>query len=235
MTFLIVTDHTDARELLCWMLLSLGVRGVPVETAAAARGELADGGETAGAIIDVDEEAAGGMELALSLKRDPRTRNMIVIAYSRQAEEETLAGAGVAGFLRKPAGRPDTFAALQEILSRAAGPQADQRRHIRVIPPVEEMLRLSFRVSGVPGLVTGKIIDLSMGGLGVEMISPGAADALKPETFIERLRFALRGRELSPSGTVVAVKGRLAGIRFISLTPEDSKALAGYLFEKISS
>ncbi|MBN2353438.1 MAG: PilZ domain-containing protein [Spirochaetales bacterium] len=238
MTFLVVTDDADARELLCWMLLSLGVKGVPVEKPAGAKEKLEGGGEIgeeiAGAIIDVDDEVKGGKELAAALASDRGNRRMIVIAYSRLAEEETLAAAGVAGFLRKPAGRPDTYSSLETIITRAAGPAADKRRHIRIAPPPEEMLRLSFRVSGVPGLLSGKIIDLSMGGLGVELVSPGAADALKPETFIERMRFALRGRELSLSGVVVAVKGKLAGVRFTSLSTDDSKALAGYLFDKIS-
>jgi DNA-binding response OmpR family regulator len=237
MTFLVVTESAETSQLFCYMLLSLGVHGLPVESVERARRELEARADVGGAVIDIDDATPGGRELVSELKRGPSAGNMILIALAGESQKETvaaLAQAGVAGFLLKTAGRAEAFASLKNILERAAGPVSNQRRHIRVVPPAGDLLRLHFRVSGVPGLVSGRIINLSMGGLGVEIVSPLPGGALKPETFIERLRFTLRGRELGPSGVVVGVKGKTAGVRFVSLNPEDSIALAGYIFDKIT-
>ena len=53
--------------------------------------------------------------------------------------------------------------------------------------------------------------------------------------FIERLQCSLGGLTLTPSGIVAVVQGRIIGVRFTALSPDDSLNLARYIFEKMSS
>jgi CheY-like chemotaxis protein len=241
MTFLVVEESVTVRHLLCYLLLSLGIKGVPAADGEEARRELEARPEIEGAIVDIDNTKIGGLELIQALKGDPKTKNLTVIAHTIQSQKETvaaLAQAGVEGCLLKPFDEVETYKKLKNILTRLTGPRQNQRRHIRVVPPADELLRLNFRVSGFPGLVSGKIINLSMGGLGVEIMTPLPElpeNILKPEVFIERLQFSLPGGELSPSGVIIVIRGKIVGIRYTSLRKEDSIIMARYIFDKISS
>jgi CheY-like chemotaxis protein len=238
MTFLVAVDSAETRQLLCYILLSLGIKGLPALTAAQARQELADHPDTEGAIIDIDNQSIAGLDLITELKSHPVTQGLIVVAHTLQTGQSTvaaLAQAGVAGCLLKSADKTETFEKLKHILEHAAGHKGNQRRHLRIVPPPEDLLRLHFRVSGHPGLLTGKIINLSMGGMGIETMTPAAGVALKPGTFIERLQFSLQGRELSPTGVIAVVQGKIVGIRFTALGADDSVSLARYIFDKVSS
>jgi CheY-like chemotaxis protein len=238
MTFLVAIDSAETRQLLCYVLLSLGIKGLPAASAAEARRELADHPDTEGAIIDIDNQSIAGLDLITELKNHPVTKDLIIVAHTVQTGQSTvaaLAQAGVAGCLLKSADKTETFEKLKHILEHATGHKGNQRRHVRIVPPPEDLLRLHFRVSGFPGLLTGKIINLSMGGLGLETMTPGAGDVLKPGTFIERLQFSLQGLTLGPAGVVAVVQGKIVGIRFSALGADDSVSLARYIFDKVSS
>jgi CheY-like chemotaxis protein len=238
MTFLVLEPAVTIRHLLCYLLLSLGVKGIPVEDRAQAEKELKEKDDIDGAVIDIDNRSAGGRELVDALKRDPKTKDLLVIVHTVQSQAEVITGlaeAGVAGVLAKPFNETETFARLKNILARNAGPKENQRRHLRITPPADELLRLNFRVSGHPGLLSGLVRNLSMGGVGIELITPAPEGAVRPEVYIERLQFTLLGRELGPTGTVVVAQGRIIGIRFTTLSPEDTLCLARYIFENISA
>jgi CheY-like chemotaxis protein len=238
MTFLVLEESNTTRPLLCYLLLSLGIKGVPVTSRAEAQKELQTGKNIDGFLVDIDNRAAGGRELLKDLKDDPGTRDLPVIVHTVQTQKEaiaSLAGTGVTGVLTKPFEEAESFAKLQSLLAQIERPQDNQRRHARVKPAADEMLRVNFRVSGHAGLLSGKVRNISMGGLGLEMITPAAGDVCRPDTFIEKLTFTLLGRQLGPSGTIVVVQGNIVGVRFAALSPDDSVNLARYIFDKISS
>jgi CheY-like chemotaxis protein len=101
---LVVKDHRDSRELLAFMLRSMGY-----EVIEAANGQEAI--EKAGAeepdlvIMDLGLPGINGIEATVKLKQDPKTAHIPVIAHSAWSEEQYRAAAlraGMVEFLTKP-------------------------------------------------------------------------------------------------------------------------------------
>jgi c-di-GMP-binding flagellar brake protein YcgR len=84
-------------------------------------------------------------------------------------------------------------------------------------------------------MVSGRIVDISLGGMAVELFNPPSAEHLAPGTQLPRVTFTLPGRELAPSASVVLLKSRVLAVKFESLAPADATALERYIFKSISS
>jgi c-di-GMP-binding flagellar brake protein YcgR len=141
---------------------------------------------------------------------------------------------GVAGYLLKPFS-PDTAKAKLAAIFSKLSTHNSQRRHIRVKPDPDDLARVSFRISSSRQLISGRIVDISLGGLAVELFNPPAAETLAPGVPLAKLQFAVSGKELAPSASVVLYKSKVLAVRFETLSPADKKALERYIFKSISS
>jgi c-di-GMP-binding flagellar brake protein YcgR len=83
--------------------------------------------------------------------------------------------------------------------------------------------------------VSGRIVDISLGGLAVELFNPPAPEELPPGTPIARLEFSVSGKELKPSASVVVYKSKILALRFENIFSADKSALERYIFKSISS
>jgi two-component system chemotaxis response regulator CheY len=235
--FLVVESSLTVRESLCYVLLSFGIRGIPVAHRQAALEALKTTEGIAGAIIDIDNREVEGMKLVEEMKADERTRGISVIVHTVQTSKDIvmrMVDLGVAGYLVKPFSPDTAKAKLTTIFSKLASHNS-QRKHIRVKPDPGELARVSFRLYRSPQLIAGRIIDISLGGLAVELFNPPAPDQLAPGAPIPKLEFALSGKALAPSASVVLCKAKVLALRFEIVNPPDKKALERYIFKSISS
>ena len=237
MVFLVVESSLQVRESLCHVLLSFGVRGVPVADRAGALELLKKGPPIEGAIVDIDNKAVDGAQLITDLRQNESTRGIPIVVHTVQTSKDTvmkMVEVGVAGYLLKPYSQDTARAKLAAIFAKLATHNA-QRRHIRVKPDPNELARVSFRVSPPPQLVSGRIVDISLGGLAVELFNPPPSELLAPGAPIAKVTFSLPGRELSPSASVVLLKARVLALKFETLSPADATVLERYIFKSISS
>ncbi len=237
MAFLVVESSPPVREALCYLLLSFGVKGIPAANRAAARAAIAAGQEIQGAIVDLDDGKVEGSQLLAELRADERTRGMPVIVHTVQASKDfvlKMMEAGIAGYLLKPFNQEAARSRLAGIIDRLADHNS-QRRHIRVKPDPEELVRVHFRLPGFPTLYSGKLLDISMGGMATELLNPPATELLYPGVLIPKVQFSLGPRELSPSASVVVWKSKVLALRFETLALADKTALERYIFKQISS
>ncbi|MGA2480141.1 MAG: response regulator [Spirochaetia bacterium] len=235
--YLVVESSQTVREALCHVLLSFGIQGIPVPSRAAALKTLAEAEKIEGAVIDIDNTDVDGIALISELKQDERTRGMAIIVHTVQSSKEfvlRMVELGVVGYLLKPFSPDTAKAKLAAIFAKTAGHNS-QRRHIRVQPDPGELVRVSFRVSHPPRLVSGRIVDISLGGLAVELFNPPAPEELPPGTPIARLEFSVSGKELKPSASVVVYKSKILALRFENIFSADKSALERYIFKSISS
>jgi len=235
--FLVVESSLSVRESLCYVLLSFGIKGVPVENRAAAREALEKGDPIEGAIIDIDNKDVGGIQLISELKEGERTRGIAVIVHTIQSNKDfvmRMVELGVAGYLLKPFSPDATKAKLAAIFSKLATHNS-QRKHIRVKPDPDELARVSFRIAPSASLVSGRIVDISLGGMAAELFNPPEGDPFAANTSLTRMEIALAGREITPSASVVVYKARILAVRFDILSPTDKRALERYIFKSISS
>jgi two-component system OmpR family response regulator len=237
MQFLVLEASDKIRESLCYVLLSFGIKALPVTSRQAALKALKDNPALDGAIIDIDSQEAEGSELVNDLKGSPQTRSIKIIVHTIQSNKEfvvRLVELGVLGYLLKPYDETEIFPKLKKILAKLESHDS-QRRHIRVQPDPEELLRVHFRLPGHKSLVSGKILDISVGGMALELINPPPPAQLRQGRRIDEIRFALSTREFAPAGTVILRKATFLALRFEKLKDDEKAHLARYIFKRIST
>jgi two-component system, chemotaxis family, chemotaxis protein CheY len=236
-SFLVVEGSPSTRDALCYALLSMGVKGVPAATRAAAWDAINAATDLEGAIVDIDNKDVDGISLVADLRQQPRTKGLAVIVHTIQSGKDfvlQMIEAGVAGYLLKPFEASRTREKLSPILAKISTHNGE-RRHFRVKPDPGDLARVHFRLNGVAQLLSGKILDVSLGGMAVELLTPPAEGVLQTGTHIPRLEFALGGRELAPEATVVLLKLNVLALKFDSIAAADTRSLERYIFKKISS
>ncbi len=237
MDFLVVEGSLSAREALCYLLLSFGIRGIPVSNRAAAWSVIEEGAAVQGAIVDIDSPEVEGSQFLKELRENEKTKGMPVIVHTVQAGREfvlQMIESGIVGYLLKPFREDTARPKLAAILGKIADHDI-QRKHIRVKPDPQELIRVHFRLPGHSALVSGRIIDISLGGMAIELFNPPDPSHLAVGTRIGKLQFSLGTRELEPSAMIVLFKANLLAVRFENLVPADKTALGRYIFKRISS
>ncbi len=237
MVFLVVESSLTVRESLCYVLLSFGVRGIPVPNRAAAREALQKGSPIDGAIVDIDNTDVDGIAFISDLREGEGTRGISVIVHTIQTSKDfvmRMVDMGVAGYLLKPFDPDKAKTKLAAIFAKLATHNA-QRRHIRVKPSSDELARVSFRIGRSTQLTAGRIVDISLGGLAAELFNPPESDTLALGTPLSRMEISLAGKVLTPSASVVVYKSKVLAVKFDILNPADKKTLERYIFKNISS
>jgi len=235
--FLVVESSQTVRESLCYVLLAFGVRGIPLANRKAAVAALEKSGAVDGAIVDIDNKDVDGIQLITDLKESERTRGMSVIVHTVQTSKDIvmrMVDLGVAGYLLKPFDPDAAKTKLTAIFSKLATHNS-QRRHIRIRPSSDELARVSFRIGRSRQITSGRIVDISLGGMAAELFNPPDADSISHGTPVSGMEIALAGKVLGPSASVVMYKLNILAVRFDILNPADKKALERYIFKSISS
>ena len=88
MEFPVVDATPIIRESLCYVLLSLGVKGIQASSAKEATQIVATNPDTAAAIIDVDSTEIQGPKLIQELKADEKTSRIKIIVHTIQSNKE---------------------------------------------------------------------------------------------------------------------------------------------------
>jgi len=236
MDYLVVEATPSVRESLCYVLLSLGIKGIPAANRQEALQILNSGRTVAGAIVDLDGKEVGGLELIQELRAAEATQALRIIVHTVQASKELVARMMelcVVGYLLKPYNEKQAAAKLTKALARGEAHDS-QRKHIRVRPDPEELLRLHFKLPPHPALLSGKVVDISVGGVAVELFNPPPAEVLPSGTQIPAIQFTLNRSPFSPPGKVVLFKEPLLALRFDFLTPSETGALSKYVFKRLT-
>jgi two-component system chemotaxis response regulator CheY len=237
MNCIVLDQSAEIRDSLCYILLSLGVKGLPAASRGEALALVQQDPEVGAAIIDVDNKKVGGLELFRELKADEKTKGICIVLHSGQSAKDfvvEMVELGIVGYLLKPYDAAQATVKLKGIVQRLVPPQKEKRQHIRIAPEPDELLRLHFRLVGQSNLISGRIRNISMGGVAVELFNPSDAELMRPGIKIPKLEFTINAKQLSVSAAVVLIKERVLAVRFLSLSSEDKANLARYIFKRIS-
>ncbi len=237
MEYLVAEAAESIRESLCYVLLSMGIKGIPVSSKQEALDRLRSDTNISGAIVDIDSKEIDGVELIKELRDGESTQHLSVIAHSVQSSKEIvnrLMEYGVIGYLLKPYNEKAITPKLKKVLALEESHNS-QRKHIRVRPDPDELLRLHFKLKGYSSLISGKVIDISVGGVAVELFNPPPARILIPGTQIANILFTVNRKLFSPSGKVILYKEQLLALRFDYLSAAEKSALSKYVFKRLTA
>jgi CheY-like chemotaxis protein len=237
MDYLVAEATQSIRESLCYVLLSLGIKGIPVSNKQEALETLQSREEVGGAIIDLDSREVDGVNLIAELRAKESTQHLSIIAHSVQSSKELvnkMMESGVIGYLLKPYNKKDASQKLKKVLARGQNHHT-QRKHIRVRPDPDELLRLHFKLPGKTSLLSGKVVDISVGGVAVELFNPPSPGVLLPGTQIPNIQFTVNREAFSPPGKVILFKEQLLALRFDYLNSREKSALSKYVFKRLTA
>jgi two-component system OmpR family response regulator len=237
MDYLVAEASPTVRDSLCYVLLSFGIKGIPVGSRPEAKAALQGGEEITGAIIDLDSREIEGEALVKELREAPATQNLKIVVHTVQSSKELVTRMmelGVLGYLLKPYNEKEIHAKLKKVLVRGETHNS-QRKHIRVRPDPDELLRLHFKLPNHASLISGKVVDISVGGVAAELFNPPPPHVLKPGTQIPAVRFTLNRKAFSPPGKVILYKEQLLALRFDYLNAAETSALAKYVFKRLTA
>jgi len=238
MNCIVLESSPAIKENLAYILLPLGITAISVGSKDEALKALKSNEDIVAAIIDIDNAALRGLELVKVLRETPETRNVRIIVDSGRSSKDfivKLVELGIHGYFLKPFDAERVAQKLKSILVDRMTQHPEKRRHIRVEPDPDELLRMHFRMPSHPNLISGKIRNISLGGVALELFHPPEANVLKPGTLIPNLQFTLDGKQLSPSGHVVLCRGKLLAMRFGELSGPDKSSLARYIYRSLSA
>jgi len=176
--------------------------------------------------------------LVQELKSQESTKSIRVVIHSARSDRDFVVktvNLGIYGYLLKPFQEDKTFRRIKELLVNAAGANNEKRQHIRVSPDPGSLLRLHFRIPNHDKLITGKIRNISMGGLAVELLKPPDPALIKPDIRTSQLQFALGSKNVSPTCRTVLLKGNILALRFTFLSSDDRTTIARYIYRGLSN
>jgi DNA-binding response OmpR family regulator len=234
----LVYERDDAtRSSLCYLLVSLGIRGIPAATLAEARETVASDTSMAGAIVDTDQDHSDGMELIRFLRDHPAHGKTPIIAHS-SATNRSFVGAmarfGNVRYLSKPFQEEMTKRRLEAIFSGIGQAFREKREHIRVRPDPEELLRASVRLEEQERIFGVRVLDLSLGGAAIELLTPASIDEFTSGQRVADFAASVLGRDFHATGTILKRQDRLLVVRFNELSDQDTVALSRYIFSRMS-
>ena len=237
MKALILDNSPAPREEIAYILLSFGVEGIGVSSRQEALSNIQNDKDLKVIILDVDKKELEGYELIEELRKNADTSHLKIVVQTIQSNKEfvvKMVELGVNAYLLKPLIRENAEQRLGEIVAATGQKQQEKRQHIRVNPDPGELLRVHFKLADGSKLISGKIRNISMGGLAVELFNPPNADQLAQGTHISKLQFALGAKELTPSGTVVIYKEKIIALRFGSINADAKHSIARYIYKRLA-
>ena len=224
-------------EQLSVVLLSLGIQGVQASNHKEATEALKTHREAKICIIDVDDKDSGGIGFLTGLRKREEFRHIKTVVYSFNSSRafiENLVDLGVCCYLLKPFDQQKAKGKLQSLINRMEEGVSEKRQHIRVTPDPGELLRLHFRISAYANLISGRIRNISMGGLAAELLTPVPESVVRTGLTIPSVNFSLSNKPFSPAAQVVLVKEKLIAMRFESLSADEKSLLARYIYRRMS-
>ena len=236
MNILIVENSISLANSICYVLLSLGIKGFPCVNRKDALGILNENPDILIGIIDIDNKPVEGLQLIEEIKK--KKKEFKTIAHtSRNIGQlsDKIIKLGVIGYISKPLNEKLLYSNLDNIFSKLDNIENEKREYIRISPDPENPIILQFRTSNNNKLYSGKVINLSIAGIAFEVLNPLKNTHFEEGITLRNLNFYLDFKQITGSAKILLIRGKLIVIKFTKLTMENRTRIAKYVFQRISS
>jgi CheY-like chemotaxis protein len=234
----VILERTkELGEALTLLLLTFGLRGISVCTSGEALQVLQEDPNIHFGIIDIDNTSTGGLSFIREIRQREQFKDLKIIVHTAQKIkniQKTLISLGVLGSIIKPFDETRTFLQLKKILGLIYFSGKEKRRHIRIKPEPDELARVQFLVKFYPHLIFGKILDISIGGMAIELLKSPPEAYIKKGIRIPKILFTLHYKQVTASGIIQLQRGKIIIIHFNPLPMKAKTVIARYIFKRIS-
>jgi len=235
MQFYVLANDSEAKNL-CYLLIKLGIQGMPIQGEDSLKEKLSQNIPINAVILETDE-ASDSRQSLISLIRErkgtPRTHVILYTSNTDVSFIKNMIEKGITGFIKKDSSSAEQQQAINRIAERVEG-RNYQRKHIRIKPDPDDLLRAHFIEPNSGYQLSGKIIDLSLGGMAMELFNiPKDCPPLNGVT-INSLSFPLLAHSLTVKAEIVNQSNNYLGIRFLAMDDKGRDRLSRYIFKNIS-
>ncbi|MBN2738954.1 MAG: hypothetical protein JXR70_18380 [Spirochaetales bacterium] len=237
MKWLIIEKDKALGQALCHLLIPLGIFGIVTETPEKAK-EIWQRGGFSGAIIDWDSHELQAEQLIGEFKSLPSEGKSVFIAHTASNTANHIVkihNQGFSGIIEKPFDLQKISLALQSLVEKINANGSEKRNHLRIFPDPDDMMRVFFKTSAKGPLLAGKVINISMGGMAMEILQPlKKAGSLSKNTLLFKLEVIVDSHSLVIPSIITLNKGKFLAVKFKQLNFQNKGHLARYIYKRIS-
>ncbi|MBN1411389.1 MAG: PilZ domain-containing protein [Spirochaetales bacterium] len=236
MDALIIDNSVPFGKLLSFRVLPYGIRGVRATTRQEALTKLESMENVTLFFIDLDNKDIDGQALIKTIKS--KIKNSQIVLHTNQSFDSISINTNdpaIKGMLPKTFSEDNLNRYLIPLMSRIEFPATEKRKHIRVRPDPNELLRISFRINNYQGLVHGKVLNLSMGGVAIELLKKPDNNVLVEQRYVYNIQFTLNFKPINLKGQIVLSKENIVALRFLPYGANLGRVMAEYILERIES
>jgi response regulator RpfG family c-di-GMP phosphodiesterase len=232
--FCIVNPNQGTTEMLTAILLNMGIASRHVASPSDVQAVIAEKHHDF-IFIDMDYPDNSSMELLKTLHRNMDSSSLFTIAYSfntKPAFIKELQQFNLAAFFKKPLLRDSVKSRLAQLFEKFKD-HFPGRKHVRIMPLADELMRISFTLPGGKRL-SARVLDLSLGGLAAEFYSRITLPDLKAGSLMEHIVFDANHREIDVDAKIIKIENKFLAVKFTHFYHGSYMYLMKYIASKMS-
>lgn len=186
--------------------------------------------------LDFDFANESAFELMDRLKEEGRLENCYLLATSHNSNEEFIKKVmsyPLVGYVKKPLDFEQLQDKLKEVLEKFYDGFNEKRTHVRIVPPKVDVIVASMVLKSRKRLAA-RVIDISLGGIAIELYAPYDSDEVRAGKLIEHLVFNTTAREVDVDALIVTKRGKFLAFKFTHFYNNSYAALSRYIMKNIS-
>ena len=187
-------------------------------------------------IIDVDNHIIQA-EKVFNFIKDNNLNKIKIIIHTVQTQAGILSiykNIYISGYLFKPYKEKTAILIINSLIKKLEN-RIEKRKHIRIKPDLNDLLRVHFRIPGKNKLITCKVIDLSLGGVALQLYQNIPDPELKIGKKIFDMTLTMRNEQIHLQGIVTKKKSQFCSIKINFKLNKDVKKVSQYIINQLNT
>lgn len=187
-------------------------------------------------ICDTSKDDEQMIDVIKDIKSEEALKGVHIILHVKSASKDFLMDmvkVGVSGFILKPFVPAVFTEKFNQLVNRIQGEHTSQRKHIRISPGERESAQVSVRSNTTFKLLTGKVINISMGGVLFSLIGTVEDAEISVKQLLKNVQIKFRTSTIETNAVVVAKKSNAIALKFFSMPDYDKNILSRYIYENM--
>lgn len=188
------------------------------------------------AVLEVNEQDKEIVQIIKLLRSDQRFQNIKLIVHINSPSKQFIVDmikAGVAGYLLKPFNERDLLARFQKILVQA-NIEMKERRHVRVKPDPKDNIIVTFRSPSTHKMISGKVIDISAGGVAFSLFGTVSDEDLQVKQFINNFQIQIERTRAATPALIIAKKDKVCAVQYYKIQEFDLNIICKYVYDRLA-
>lgn len=185
-------------------------------------------------ICDIDQGTAELLNIIKDIKKTDDLSKIKVIAFTANSDRAFLTSfvkVGVEAFILKPFVPEKFMLQLNKNLEKLFPDEdASKRAHIRINPDPRDNSSVTVRTGQSFKVVTGSIVNISLGGLLFKTSTEGLAE-IQVKTLLQNMQIKLKTTTIEASAVVVAKQEDVVAVKFFKIEDYAKNVLSRYIYQ----